>query len=79
MVITNGDHDAVYSTIKKITDSLGDKNYTITLADGDIVSYAQAGDKAALYALINLQPFVVRGTSAATNDALYQSQVQMMH
>ena len=73
VAITESDHDVVYSTIKKITDSLGGKTYQISEITSTITAQAAAGDKAALYALINLQPFVVRGTSQATNDALYQS------
>ncbi|KGJ88618.1 hypothetical protein [Colwellia psychrerythraea] len=73
VAVTNSDHDEVYSTIKKITDSLGDKTYQISEITSAIADQAATGDKAALYALINLQPFVVRGTTQGTTDALYQS------
>lgn len=73
IAVTDSDHDAIYSVIKKIVDNLGDKTYQISAISGSIASQALSGDKAALYALINLQPFVVKGTTQGITDALYQN------
>jgi Ca2+-binding RTX toxin-like protein len=47
--------------------------FVIEPVDSDVVSLAQGGDKAALYTLINAQPFVIRGLDQATTDSLYSA------
>ena len=71
--LTNTDHDAIYTKIKNITESLGSNSYQIALATGSLAEQVASGDKAALYALINLQSFVVTGATQAITDTLYQS------
>jgi len=73
VAITNSDHDEVYRTINQITDSLAGKTYQISTITDSIVTQALSGDKAALYAIVNLQPFVVKGTTQGITDALYQN------
>ena len=70
--IEGNEHDDVYIAINKITENLNGKTYTISNITGSIVEQTLAGDKAALYAIINLQPFTVVGTTQAFTDALYQ-------
>jgi Ca2+-binding RTX toxin-like protein len=75
IAVTDSDHDAIYRVIDNIVKRLADtdKTYTISAITGSLVDDAMGGDKAALYALINLQPFVVKGTTQAITDALYQN------
>jgi hypothetical protein len=70
---TDSDHDGIYNVIDTIVDSLDGKTYQISPITNSIVNEAASGDKAALYALINLQPFVVRGATQGITDALYQN------
>ena len=70
--IKNSNHDNIYRIIEQISDSLDGKTFQIFPISDSIISQAQSGDKAALYALINLQPFVVRGTIQGITDTLYQ-------
>ncbi len=71
--VIDSDHDAVYKSLNSITNLASHNSYRFTAIDSGIVAQALSGDKAALYALIKLQPFVVRGTSQGITDALYQN------
>ncbi len=72
VAVTNSEHDDVYKTINQITENLDGKTYKISEITDDIATQALAEDKTALYALLNLQPFVVEGTTSDINNALYQ-------
>lgn len=67
----NAQREALYQAINSIENNLTGTNYQLSLVNSSIVTQAMSGDKAALYALINLQPFVIKGENQAETDALY--------
>ncbi|RHW77517.1 calcium-binding protein [Colwellia sp. RSH04] len=72
VAITESDHDQVYRVIKQITDTTEENSYSITAVSENTVNHALAGEKASLYALVHLQPFVVSGTSNTITNTLYK-------
>jgi Ca2+-binding RTX toxin-like protein len=75
VTVTDSNHDSIYEVIGQITSAVGfmPNQFVIEPVDSDVVSLAQGGDKAALYTLINAQPFVIRGLDQATTDSLYSA------
>ena len=69
----DSDHDAVYTALNTLTNLAPHNSYRFTAINSVTAQQALSGDKAALYALINLQPFVVKGTTQDITNALYQS------
>ena len=77
IAITDSNHDAIYSVIKNITDTLGEGVYNLSLVDSSTLNQAISGDKASIYALLNLQPFVLSGGNdlySNLDTALYSEQ-----
>jgi hypothetical protein len=75
VTVTDSDHDSIYELIEQITGVVGftPNQFVIESVDSDLVTLAQGGDQAALYTLINAQPFVIRGVDQATTDSLYSA------